>query len=61
MINVHFKTSELIKAGFAFGLGLQLSSAAIVFAVTLIKESAKKSKKKLKMMKKQRNKIFYFL
>lgn len=45
MINVHFKTSELIKAGFAFGLGWQLSSAAIVFAATLIKESAKKSKK----------------
>ena len=44
-IHLHFKTSELIKAGFAFGLGLQLSSAAIVFAATLIKESAKKSKK----------------
>lgn len=48
MINVHFKTSEFIKAGFAFGLGLQLSSAAIVFAATLAKESAKKSKKETK-------------
>lgn len=45
MINVHFKTSELVKAGFAFGLGMQLSSAVVVFAATLIKESAKKSKK----------------
>lgn len=43
MINVHFKTSELVKAGFAFGLGMQLSSAVVVFAATLIKEFGKKS------------------
>ena len=45
MINVYFKTSELVKAGFAFGLGMQLSSAVVVVAATLIKESGKKLKK----------------
>ena len=43
MINLHFKASELVKAGFAFGLGMQLSSAVVVFAATLIKEFDKKS------------------
>ena len=46
MINVHFKTSEFIKAGFAFGLGLQLSSAVVVFTATLVKEMGKKSENK---------------
>lgn len=46
MINVHFKTSEFIKAGFAFGLGLQLSSAVAVFTTTLVKEMGKKSENK---------------
>ena len=43
MINVHLKASELVKAGFAFGLGLQLSSAVVVFAATFVKEISKKS------------------
>ena len=44
MINVHLKASELVKAGFAFGLGLQLSSAVVVFTTILVKEMGKKSK-----------------
>lgn len=47
MINVRLKASELVKAGFAFGLGLQLSSAVVVIAATLIKESGKKSEKEV--------------
>ena len=43
MINVRLKASELVKAGFAFGLGLQLSSAVMVFTATLVKEMGKKS------------------
>ena len=48
MINVRLKASELVKAGFAFGLGIQLSSAVVVVAATLMKESGKKSEKEAK-------------
>ena len=47
-IHLHFKTSELIKAGFAFGLGLQLSGVAVVFTSASIKEIVKKSENKVK-------------
>lgn len=46
MINVRLKASELVKAGFAFGLGLQLSSAVVVFTATLVKEMGEKSENK---------------
>lgn len=47
-IHLHLKTSELIKAGFAFGLGLQLSSAVVAFASASVKEIDKKSENKVK-------------
>lgn len=46
MINVCLKASELVKAGFAFGLGMQLSSAVVVFTATLVKEMGKKLENK---------------
>lgn len=49
MINVRLKASELVKAGFAFGLGLQLSSAVVVFTATLVKEMGKKAENEEKI------------
>lgn len=46
MVSVRLKASELVKAGFAFGLGMQLSSAVVVFTATLVKEMGKKSENK---------------
>ena len=46
MINVRLKASELVKAGFAYGVCLKLSSAVVVFTATLVKEMGKKSENK---------------
>ena len=46
MINVRLKASELVKAGFAFGLGMNLSIMTISFVVGVLGEIVRNSAKK---------------
>ena len=45
MVNVRMKASELVKAGFAFGLGIQLSAMTLALTAGMLKSLVDKSEK----------------